>query len=365
MIPASLYLAALAVFPAGPAASSELRLNHVQVIGTHNSYHVAPTSALMAAFRGVAAEWQYSHRPLDEQLGQLGVRQFELDVFADPEGGHLSNPVGAGFSTPPHAEEMRAPGFKVLHVQDIDYVSTCPTFVECLAAVRAWSDAHPRHLPVLILIEAKDSAIDDPLNLGFATPVPYSPELFLKLESEIESVFPRERIITPDDVRGRRRTLARAIAKDGWPLLEECRGKVMFALDNPGRPKQLYLEARPKLKKALLFVDSKPGDDYAAFAKRNDPVGAADEIRDLVERGFLVRTRADAGLKEGREGDTARRDVAFATGAHFVSTDFPEVREELSDAYVVALPGGVVARLNPVSAPSEDVDPDELSEDGE
>ena len=30
---------------------------------------------------------EYTHRPLTEQLSRLGVRQFEIDVFADPEGG--------------------------------------------------------------------------------------------------------------------------------------------------------------------------------------------------------------------------------------------------------------------------------------
>ena len=110
-------LAALAVAP--PA--DDLRLNQIQVIGTHNSYHVAPSSALMTMFAGVAKEWQYTHRPLGEQLEQLGVRQFELDVFADDDGGSFASPVGAGFSTPEHAAALGEPGFKVLHVQDVDY----------------------------------------------------------------------------------------------------------------------------------------------------------------------------------------------------------------------------------------------------
>ena len=33
--------------------------------------------------------FRYTHRPLTEQLGLLDIRQFELDVFADPAPGSL------------------------------------------------------------------------------------------------------------------------------------------------------------------------------------------------------------------------------------------------------------------------------------
>ncbi len=43
-----------------------------------------------------------------------------------------------------------------------------------------------------------------------------------------------------------------------------------------------------------------------------------------------------------------QRDKALASGAQFVSTDYPEPDKRFSD-YRVGLPGGVVARANPVS----------------
>src|SRR5262249_35076121 len=50
----------------------ELRLNQIQVIGTHNSYHIAPTPATLqlieAANRKVAPTLDYTHRPLEEQF---------------------------------------------------------------------------------------------------------------------------------------------------------------------------------------------------------------------------------------------------------------------------------------------------------
>ena len=51
----------------------ELRLHHVQVRGTHNSYHVEPETVIHPSHA-------YSHAPLDVQLETQGVRTFELDL---------------------------------------------------------------------------------------------------------------------------------------------------------------------------------------------------------------------------------------------------------------------------------------------
>ena len=105
----------------------------------------------------------------------------------------------------------------------------------------------------------------------------------------------------------------------------------------------------------MLFVDSRPGDPEAAFAKLNDSVGDRKLIGQLVKQGFLVRTRADADTMEARTGDTTARDAALASGAQFVSTDYPELGPFGTD-YIVELPGGGPARCNPVSAPKKCAD---------
>ena len=97
-----------------------------------------------------------------------------------------------------------------------------------------------------------------------------------------------------------------------------------------------------------MFVSVAPDHPAAAWMKRNDPIRDFDEIQTLVKAGFLVRTRADADTAEARKNDSTRRDKALASGAQFISTDFPEPRPELS-AYQVRFPGGIVARSNPVS----------------
>ena len=65
----------------------------------------------------------------------------------------------------------------------------------------------------------------------------------------------------------------------------------------------------------MLFASGAPGDDYAAFMKRNDSVEQEDEIRGSVEDGYLVRTRADEPTVQARSGDTTLLDAALASGA--------------------------------------------------
>lgn len=331
-----------------------VRLNEIQVLASHNSYHVEPEPVLMdalTAFLGdEALGFGYTHRPLAEQL-DAGVRQIELDVFVDdPEGGRYASPaLGPALGLAPVDPALAEPGLKVLHVQEVDFRSTCATFTACLTDVREWSDANPGHLPVTIQVEAKDGAIPDP-GFGFVVPPPWDAAAFAQLEEEIRSVFPTERILTPGDVRGRHRTLAAAVRAGRWPTLDEARDKVMFVLDDSGAKRDTYRALVPELDDRLIFVDVPETDPDAAVFVVNDPVRDADRIRDLVEEGFLVRTRADADTREARTGDTTRRDAALASGAHFVSTDYVWPDERLGTGYAVDLPGDGVARCNPVSA---------------
>ena len=66
----------------------------------------------------------------------------------------------------------------------------------------------------------------------------------------------------------------------------------------------------------------------------------------------MVRTRADAETKEARANDLKRAKKALASGAQFVSTDFPKKVPRISE-YEVVLPKGGVARVNPVSGKGE------------
>ncbi len=348
-----------------------LRLNHLQVLGTHNSYHVQAAPPLFAAIvafsEGLARTLEYSHVPLTEQFSTQGIRQIELDVFADPFGGLYASPAGLRLITgDPDARlpALEAPGLKVLHVQDIDYETTCGTLLDCLREVKAWSDAHPLHAPLAVLIEAKDDIIPE-IGFGFVIPVPIGAAELDAIDAEIRAIFPPEQLLTPDDVRGSRATLREAIELDGWPTLRAARGRVLFLLDNEGSEKQDYLAGHPSLAGRVMFTSSRPPADEAAFVKLNDPLGSFDLIQSLVADGFIIRTRADADTTQARTGDTTQRDAAIASGAQFVSSDYPVPDPRFGTSYMVAMPGGMPARCNPISAPEpcEPLDienPDEL-----
>ena len=333
----------------------ELRLNHIQVLASHNSYHVEPEPTLMAALRGVVGDlangWEYTHMTLPEELDH-GVRELELDVYVDaPAGGHYATPkVVPLLGLAPVDPRMSEPGLKVFHIQEIDYRSSCPTFVSCLEDVKAWSDAHPNHLPIVIQIEPKDSSIGDPAGLGFIDPLPWTTASFATLEDEIASVFPEERLIRPGDVKGDHSTLREAVLESGWPTLASSRGKVMFTLDNTGAKRTMYRQLHPDVSDRLIFAAAAPPDPEAAFVVVNDPFDT-DRIQSLVAQGYLVRTRADADTEQARTGDTAQRDAAIASAAHFVSTDYV-VPDPRFTSYSVDIPGDTVARCNPISAPA-------------
>jgi len=349
---------ALACLAGGASArANDPRLNQVQVIGSHNSYHIAPDPAvreLIAASGPRRAEAiEYSHKPLAEQFSRLGIRQVELDVYADPKGGLFASPAarkilrGLGKEPGPDPDsdgQLRKPGLKVLHVPDVDYLSTAPTFVAALKQIRDWSRANRRHVPILILVELKDDAIS-----GLpARPIRFGREELEGVDAEILSVFGRTEILTPDRVRGQFPTLPEAIGARGWPALEAVRGLVMFALDNEGSVRDRYLEGHPALRDRVMFASVARQNPAAAWFKINDPIKDFDRIQKLVREGFLVRTRADADTRAARTNQVSQRDRALASGAQFVSTDYPEPDRRFSD-YSVRFPDGQVARSNPVS----------------
>ena len=339
-------------------ADACLRLNQVQVIGTHNSYHFVDKPDLLAALKAfdkqLGESIEYNHPVLPVQFSREGVRQIELDVFADPQGGRyakrrvlvaLHQPVDSGIA------ELNKPGFKVLHAQDVDFNSNCLTFIDCLNAVKGWSNAHKQHLPIAILIEAKDDPITDPLHMGFVVPPPLTTADFDALDKEIRSVFSPSEMITPDDVRGKHATLESAVlTRTAWPTLADSRGKVLFLLDQ-GDQRTVYLKGHPGLKGRVIFTNASPGEADAAFVEMNDPNGKnLAEIQKLVREGYIVRTRSDADTVEARANDTRTRENAIASGAQFVSTDYPAPdKAPFPGGYEVTLPGNRAWRCNPVN----------------
>lgn len=339
-----------------------VRINQIQIIGTHNSYHsgFAPSAAKLWQQKNpkVFAGLDYRHPSLTSQL-DAGVRQIEIDIFADTKGGLYAHPYGetliaqAGLPADPPFDPqhlMEKPGFKVMHVQDVDYRSVCEPFTACLAEVRAWSKTHPNHLPVFILVETKQGALH--VQFPTVTPENFTPSIFDALDREITSVFSAGEMITPDDVRGSYATLNQAVRADHWPTLQEARGKVVFLMDQK-KMGPLYLEGHPSLKGRILFTNADAGTADAAFIEQND--APAEAIEALVRQGYLIRARTDSDTKEAQTNDTARRDAVLASGAQIISTDYP-ASEQAASGYKVQLSDNAVARCNPVLRPKTCVD---------
>ena len=337
-----------------------VQMNQIQVIGTHNSYHagIAPSETRIwkEKYPKEFAGLDYSHPSLTKQLDS-GVRQVELDIYADTKGGRYAHPAGpqmvAAAGLPADAPfdpngVMDKPGFKVMHVQDIDYRSNCQPFIACLTEIRAWSQAHPRHVPIFILVETKQGK---PKGLKLTEPEPFTSATFDALDAEIRSVFPADEMVTPDDVRGEYSSLEDSVLAGGWPSLDSARGKVVFLMDQHDVG-PVYLEGHPSLRGRVLFTNSDPGHEDAAFIERND--GPPGEIAELVRKGYLVRTRTDEDTKEARTDDTAKRDAMIASGAQILSTDYPASEPARWEGhYFVALPdGATVARCDPDNAPA-------------
>lgn len=290
-----------------------LTFSDVQAKGTHNSYHIQPDTVFDASHR-------YTHLPLDGQLETQGVRQFELDIHY-----HIEN------------------GFQVFHLPGLDAETTCLQFSDCMETIKDWSDQHPHHMPLMVWLELKDE-LDDIV-----------PELeplegrYVDLEEAVLEVWPRERIVTPDEVRGASSTLTEAITTRGWPTLGAMRGRIVFALLESGIHRDNYLDGAPTLEERLFFVGaSSPEDPYAAVFKINDARGESERVTNLVSRGFSVTCNTDSADASDAE-NAAKLSGSLASGVQFLSSDRPGPVDAVD--YWFDLPDGAPARCNPVHAP--------------
>ncbi|WP_448662592.1 Ca2+-dependent phosphoinositide-specific phospholipase C [Sphingomonas sp. CJ20] len=378
----------------GPAPAPEaadlpgsLPINRIQVLGTHNSYSLpidpqlrtllrpifagfdkmiqalpAPQKALFAEEHpnpiSIDEGLNYTHDGLTAQLDR-GVRSLELDLNPDPQGGQYLDPEGyrllraqgAKDLLPIDTAALAKPGFKVHHITDADFRSHCALFTDCLRELRGWSDGHPGHVPLFILIEAKSQAL--PLFKDSKPALPFTADRFDAIDREILSVFPRERLVTPDDVRGRYPTLNAAVRAGNWPTLAKARGKILFLMITANGPAGAagYLAGHPSLQGRVAFLRAQPGEDHAAFLMFDNAVRRDAEIRAAVAQGYLVRTRSDIETYEAKTNDPTRANTAFASGAQIVSTDFEHPGNAYGTPYVVRLPGTGAARRSPAFAP--------------
>ena len=246
------------------------------MFGTHNSYHIAPESTTVD-------EWNYTHDPLDVQL-RNGIRQFEIDVVWDPERGVIA----------------------VQHVPVIDAESTCDLLSDCLSVITTWLDANPNTVPLQILIEPKTE-------IATWAMTDHMDALDDVLRADLDG-----HLWTVEDQWGDYETLRASIVDGGFPTVGQLRGKVLVALLDGGEPKMVYTRDDTQIRDRVMFPLMPADHDWAGYFLRDDPY--SEDISVLHEQGFLVRTRADAGLIYDEE----RWMTAYNGRANAISMDTQE-----------------------------------------
>lgn len=327
-------------------------INKKQIIGSHNSYKQAINPVLWTYLKqldsATAASLQYEHPSLTEQL-QLGLRSLELDVFYDPEGGYYQNPKGLEIAHTTRKaalpydleQKLKLPGLKVFHIQDVDFRSSQLLFTDALVELKKWSDRVNEHYPIIVTINTKDREIPNtrkPLTFGTAA--------LQSLDEEIRNVFNKDQLLTPDDVKGEFLSLEQAVLSVGWPKLKDVKGKFLFVLDEGEEKMNLYLKSFPDLTGAVLFINQKEGKENAAFMIVNDPIKNFEKISDLVNKGYMVRTRADANTVEARSNNYHRFKKAKLSGAQIITTDYYVKSRFFDSTYKVIFDDGTYERIN-------------------
>ena len=289
---------------------SSLTLDEVQARCTHNSYHIEPDLPFDASHR-------YTHASLDVQLEEQGVRGFELDL-------HLGD------------DDL----LRVYHIPVIDSVTTCELFADCLQLIRDWSDDHQGHHPIFVWMELKDD-----IDVNKITD-------YDALDEVIRSVFPPDRLLEPDDVRGEFSSLREALTEEGWPRIDLVRGQTMFLLLESGEHAENYSQNYQTLEGRPIFVQTGHENfdvPIASVAKINN-AGSTDIIADAVKRRLLVAS--NIGSADGTdEENAAKRSTALDSGANMLCDDFPAPVDGRS--YWLDMPDGAPSRCNPLRARDE------------
>jgi hypothetical protein len=364
-----------------------LKINQLQILGTHNSYAlpIDPNLSALINSRVNALFAQISKRnsslsltdqnllleehphpidfiksreyvfpPLKEQL-DYGLRSLELDLYNDPQGGIFDSPQGykelssQGITDllPFNSNNFQSPGLKVMHIPDVDFRSHCPTFIQCLQELLSWSEENQNHEPIFILLELKTRAL--PVFSEQAKVFNFDESAYKEIHRSILSVLGIHKLITPSNLKGNYSSINEAVLAHNWPTLEEARGKFIFLLISAGdlRATNDYFSKVP-VKDQLLFPRSTPGDPNAAFLMFDNAIIREDEIKQRVVEGYLIRTRADIDTWEARNNSHDRSKAAFRSGAQIISTDYYQPGNSFNTDYFVKMPNSDILRMSPV-----------------
>ncbi len=287
--------------------NSELQLNEISVLATHNSYKTMPTMYIsypLSLFFGqrVKNGW-YEMLPFTEQLNQ-GYRGLELDVC------YFDNK------------------FLLMHDPFSDWRTHSPDFELALKEIKLWSATNPDHIPIHIMLQVRNQfCIYSPKFQRMTT------ERLKAMDELIEDIF-GDAVITPGQIKGEHATLNEAVLTNPWPKVKDSLGKIYFTIlfDTP-KIEQNYLDIDPIFATQQAFVFIRPNDtpnSYSSFILADDPT--AEGLSELIAQGYILRTRID----EQFDHSTARYKAAINLGSTILSTDYP-IGNKYEDGYVCKL----------------------------
>jgi len=216
------------------AIDRRLKLHHITVLGTHNSYHKYNLL------------YKYEHRALENQF-EFGIRQIELDI-------HI----------------MRD-DLLIYHLQLFDDRTTCYCFKDCLMRIARWSEQHRAHYPIFLFIEIKEMFYED-LMTGLSGGVKC--QHFQQIKDEILQVFSSNIFILPGDVQGNYSSIRLALKKQkqnemsndytsynyGWPSVSQSLGRILpvFLDDVRNRARDLYSTCQSL--REFFFISQRKSD---------------------------------------------------------------------------------------------------------
>ncbi|CAK0785458.1 hypothetical protein CVIRNUC_008667 [Coccomyxa viridis] len=382
--------------PPLPKASDALALtnsslNQLQTLGTYQSDHVAPPSAVLQLLNGSGYQqalgqnpyyapqsFQYTLPDIFFQLDALGIRQFHFNAWKDPNGTLAAHPAGlklAGTSNVTLDPKYSYFGYKTFGDPDFDFQSSCVTLETCLQLIQSWSVNHTDHIPITVYLEPREQTLlgnSSSLNQQLASqpgepqqlavPYPINGDDLVELQNTVYRVFNQSAIILPGSLLGNDSTLQVATQKavgGSWPEMETNRGRVLFVMvDSAGKYGDMYRQLFPDLRNATFFV-SQPGngnatiDNSTVFLDYLGPLGGGSvatwtntsanaavkkdmaRVQAAVRKGFMARVAADWQTVEAREDYHNRSMDAIKAGTHFLQTSFPNVAQLPKFAYSV------------------------------
>ncbi len=331
-----LALLTLSLLLPATAEAGDIRLDQMQILGSHNSYRPVLSPDLIARYEARHEDYSgslYGHPDIKTQL-DLGIRQIEFDPYSDRKGGLYAAPYAG---TPDHAVMMQ-PGPKVLHSPFEDYHSHCLTLDICFTQMADWSRAHPGHDLIVIFVNTKDDNVFGPDRAG---DVQFNSDDLDGIDALARRVFGADRLVTPDAVRGDHATLREAVMAHHWPGLAASHDTFLLVLDSTPRVADLYRTGHPSLAGRAMFAFYDEAAPEAAIFNIQDPRPEVARIRRLTAAGFIVRTRADADTREARNHDLGRFATAQGSGAQIISTDYyPGAPDPLNLHFVVRMQDG-------------------------